>query len=134
MTSVVAAGGIRVTDRYAAAVATLELMGIRALRDALAERLAMTHGDAVHTVVLFDSQPRGVLVSIEWRRRALAALGESVDLAQVPIVPVTALRDKLGAHVGGHALAARRSKPLAALVPWDWYVRAAEKLDEPVEL
>jgi hypothetical protein len=135
MTSVVATGGIRLTGRYPAVVAKLEVMGVRALRDVLTERLAMTSGAAaVHTVVLSDSQPRGVIVSVEWRRRAMTALGEATDLAQVPIVPVTALRDRIGAHVGGHALATRRSKPLAALVPWDWYVRAAEMLGEPVDL
>jgi hypothetical protein len=71
---------------------------------------------------------------MEWRRRGADALGELVDVAQAPIVGVTHLRDRLGNYVGEHVIVTRRTQPWVALVPWDWYVRAAQALGEPVDL
>ena len=108
---------------------------MRDVRARLTERLRMAQGDdGVHTVVLVDGQPRGVMVSMPWRRKAAAALGEPFDLTQVSMVGVTPLREGLSSHVGGHVIATRRSELVAALVPWDWYVRAAAALGEPLAL
>jgi hypothetical protein len=125
-----------VTGRYSADMATRELMGIRAARAALRTRVDLARDDEnpVHTVLLVEAQPRGVLVSMAWRRAAATALGEPLDLTTIPIVAITSLRDRLGTYVGAHAIAAKHQDTVAALVPWDWYVRAAKTLGEPVDL
>ncbi|MEU4217568.1 hypothetical protein [Actinoplanes sp. NPDC026623] len=115
---------------------TRELMGIGAARAALRTRvdLARNETDAVHTVLVVDLQPRGVLVSMTWRRAAATALEEPLDLAAVPIVGITSLRDRLGSYVGQHAIAAKHQEAVAALVPWDWYLRGAKALGETVDI
>ncbi len=131
----VAAAGIRTSGRYSPVMATQELLGIKAVRMAMAERLQKANDDAgtVHTVVLVDSKPRGVLVSVDWRRRAAEALNEPIDLGKVPTVGVTDFRDNLGSYVGTSALVVRRTTPQAVLVPWDWYLRASKAMNEPVD-
>lgn len=130
----IAAPGRPVSGRYPAGMATRELMGIRAARMALRTRVALANDKQVHTVLLVDAQPRGVLVSVPWRREAATALGEALDLAEVSIVPITALRDRLGAYLDEHAVVAKHHDLVAALVPWAWYVRAAKQLGEPVDI
>lgn len=134
--SAMATAGIRTGGRYSPVMATRELLGIKAVRVSMAERLQKANDgdDAVHTVVLVDSKPRGVLISVDWRRRAAEALNEPMDLAEVPTVGVTDFRDNLGSFVGNSALVVRRTTPQAVLVPWEWYLRASKALNEPVDL
>jgi len=83
---------------------------------------------------VIEHEKRGVLVSMPWRRKAGAALGEPLDLTEVPVVAVSPLRQRLSMYVGQHVVVARHSAPVAALVPRDWYVRASTALGEPVSL
>lgn len=133
----VMAAPVRVpAGRYPAGMARHELMGIRSARAGLPGRVEAAQDDEhpVHTVLVINNEKRGVLVSLPWRRAAAAALGERLDLAAVPLVATTALRDRLGAYVDDHVLAVRRSRPVAALVPWDWYLRAAHALGETIDI
>ena len=46
----------------------------------------------------------------------------------------TYLKDRLTAiEAGEHTVLARRGKPVAVMVPMDWYRQAAEALDDPTE-
>lgn len=134
--SVMAAPGWTRVPRYPAVMATRQVMGIRAARAVLAERVrqAQDEQQPVHTVLMLDLQPRGVLVSMAWRRSAAAALNEPLELTQVPIVAVSGLRERLGAYVGEHVIVAKHNDLIAALVPWDWYVGAAKALGETVDI
>jgi len=124
-----------VADRYAAGMASRELLGVRALRDQLGRQVTKAQGDdAVHTVVLVEGHKRGVLVPLPWRHKAGAALGEPLVLTQVPLIAVSELRKQLGQQIGKHIIAGRHGGPAAVLVPWDWYVRASTELGEQVAL
>jgi prevent-host-death family protein len=62
-----------------------------------------------------------------------------LDMAKRELVGIQDLRlkiktvfDKVGAGI--HVIPTRHGKPVAALVPIEWYRRAAEKMGEPTDL
>jgi prevent-host-death family protein len=62
-----------------------------------------------------------------------------LDMAKRETVGIQDLRLKIKATFekvssGMHVVIARHGKPVAALVPMDWYREAAEKMGEPTEL
>ena len=62
-----------------------------------------------------------------------------LDMAKRETVGIQDLRLKIKATFekvasGLHVVIARHGKPIAVLVPMDWYRQAAEKMGEPTEL
>lgn len=61
-------------------VARTELMGVEETRKALSERLKKAEEEDLHTVMTRHGKTRGVIVDIDWYRRARESLGEPTDL------------------------------------------------------
>ena len=66
---------------YAADVAKTEMMGVERARQTLGDRLRKANAEEeIHTVVTKHGRPDGLIVGMEWYRRAREALGEPTDL------------------------------------------------------
>lgn len=73
--------GIRTEDLYDFDVVRVEPIGVERARQTLGERLrkAADKEDPVHTIVTKHGQPDGVIVSMDWYRKARKAMDEPTE-------------------------------------------------------
>jgi hypothetical protein len=67
-------------DLYDPAMAKTELMGVEALRKVLGARLDLAKKDGTHIVATKHGVAEGVLVPMDWYRKAREALKDPTDL------------------------------------------------------